>query len=529
MISIANELLVPTIAAACMAAAMRPWLGVVLYYAMAIGRPEGLWPALFQDYRISLYVSLATIAGLLVAAWRGQIGPANLLHPQPLLLVLLCALVNAAHWLSPIDLHQVPASDMTPGEFVAVFNKLIVFYLIAAVAIDSWQKLRYLWLTLATISILYACWANAQFLFYSTGLSENSQRLNGPKGALHDENVFALMFVLGVPAVYYLALGSRWLWQKALLLMTLPLLWHALFLTSSRGGLAALAAVIFYCVARHRNKPHTLALAAGLCITFAYLGGNLLERLQDTRDSYHNLGHFDAVDPRLVLWETGIEVFNQYPLLGIGPNRFHALSQDYDQLYDLVTHNTLLQLLTSAGFAAGIIYLLLFAMPLRQFIRQSRQPAQPPDNHWHSSCADMINAALLGLFVAAVFLDLMLFEPLYFLLLLHLAHSNLVNRRTSRAITWSGNRWITGKRRQASTALPGRNRRILAQIERLLHSIRGKPQRQFTPSQSMRLAQQLNHFGRRQRPNRQARQRTTTRVNASPNKKASRKVLEKNN
>ena len=61
----------------CLAAIARPWIGVIAYYTLALLSPDGFWPWIFNNSRISLYVAIATILGLTFSILKKEINFSN--------------------------------------------------------------------------------------------------------------------------------------------------------------------------------------------------------------------------------------------------------------------------------------------------------------------------------------------------------------------------------------------------------------------------------------------------------------------
>ena len=85
----------------CITSIMHPWVGVIAYYILGIYSPKSFWPWIFQDSRISMFVAVATILGILIAIIQKKIDFSLLNNKQTKALFLLCLIVNISHFMSP--------------------------------------------------------------------------------------------------------------------------------------------------------------------------------------------------------------------------------------------------------------------------------------------------------------------------------------------------------------------------------------------------------------------------------------------
>ena len=81
----------------CGVSVVVPWLGVVLYYMVAVGQPSGMWPEYFADSRLSLYMSAAVLIGLCVATATRQVDYRRLVAFPNLLMFGLVAVLNLSY------------------------------------------------------------------------------------------------------------------------------------------------------------------------------------------------------------------------------------------------------------------------------------------------------------------------------------------------------------------------------------------------------------------------------------------------
>jgi len=413
----------------CLATLAQPWVGALAYYLLGVGQPQAVWTWIFQDLRISLFVTLATVTGFALSILMRRLDFGRLKQPQNLLMLVLWALVNLSRYFgSYTDLAD--AGQGLGADFIlSYFNKILFFYFIAVLLIDDWRKLKALLYVLCGIVLYYTWWANNIYLSGQYWRFGDNGRLNGPEGLYHDENTFALLFVIGTPVLYYTGLACRWRLLRYALWLAIPLSWHALFLTSSRGGLLALAVVCVYLFLKSYSKSVSIILTVGLVVAVLTQGVTVLNRVDDTGADPSQ----EVADPRLISWEVGTQMFLDYPLFGVGVGNFVQAFSDYSHTNAHVAHNTFLQFAANSGLGSGLIYLWLFVAVARQYRKEKRAGPVFDELDMRTYSGDLIRSAMLGFFVVALFLDLMLFELFYMLLIAFFVRTELINQEHIKA------------------------------------------------------------------------------------------------
>jgi O-antigen ligase len=203
---------------------------------------------------------------------------------------------------------------------------------------------------------------------------------------------------------------------KYFLILSVPLVWHALILFASRGALLSAAAVTLFFVMVMRSKTLNLAVLAGFTAMLIWQGAMLTSRTTSTVAQAQQENVDVPLNPRLVSWGVGIDIALEHPLLGAGPQRFqYASAVLFPGKSPHVAHNTFLNFSANTGIIAGLIYLSFFIVSFKQYkyVRKYKQ-GDTVNGYINLACA----GGLVGYFVGAIFLDLIVFEPFYFLLVL---------------------------------------------------------------------------------------------------------------
>lgn len=177
-------------------------------------------------------------------------------------------------------------------------------------------------------------------------------------GIFGNPNEVAYSLIILIPLAAYLAKGSGAITRTVLLGLTAVFL-AAIYVTFSRGGMVALAAVILLYGWRKRSLGLQLAMViligAGFVIGSKYWTRE--EAFTDLRDDV-------SFQQRIATSKVGLDMFADHPVLGVGlgcsvvawplyaPNNLYSRGA-------LVTHNTFVQALGETGSIGFILFGLL--------------------------------------------------------------------------------------------------------------------------------------------------------------------------
>jgi len=404
---------------ACLIALVLPWLGVLAYYLFSVMQMQYLWPQDFGEARVQLLITGATMVGLAGATVLKLVDWNRLRNPFSLLMFLLVILVNMSmhftsfsFYIDPIEDRNIPGK-LTNVQVLSVFNKTLFFYFIASLLIDSRKKLEWSIYVLAGILLFYAYWANKMYFTGEFWLFGLNGRLGGPVGSNYfDENYLAMLYVLATPVLYYIGIARK----------MFVLTWHALFLTSSRGGMLSLAVVCIYIFFRSFDRKASISIALGLVLAVVFQSGHLLTRVNSTIEASENLITLpeQRLDPRLISWGISTEIMREYPVFGVGVGNFIKAFPNYSDTKPHVAHNTYFQFSANCGILAGLIYLSLFIRRLPTLRRSAdlNGTRNFPRGFKRDYLDDLLNSLFLAFFMVGIFLDLMIYEIMYFIIVL---------------------------------------------------------------------------------------------------------------
>ena len=398
-----------------------PWIGVLAVYTIGILTPQNIWWWHFVGKRPYYWAAIPLVVGWLFATFRNKVDYSVLRSPIAASVALLWFTTIIAYYFGPYigiwnDYHFFDARSV----FIK-FNKIFLVFFISICLIDSRKKAKYLALviTLSTCYLIY--WANLRYL---TG--KVFGRLHGPTGIgisiYNDENIFAMLFVVGIPFIFYTGWYFRQRYIRYPVWLIIPFGWHAVFLTGSRGALIGLAVVTALISWRSKNALLKWALIPALVAAFFWQGGSIMHERAETITKYER--DTSAVE-RIEAWKTAIKMACTHPITGVG---LASMGQAYPYFssypYVRIAHNTFLQLCAENGILAGLSYLFIIFYSIYK-LWNPRFAVIPLERNSINAervglfCLNEASLiAIAGFFVCSLFLSLQEYEIFYALLII---------------------------------------------------------------------------------------------------------------
>ncbi len=240
-------------------------------------------------------------------------------------------------------------------------------------------------------------------------------------GQFINRNHFAFLMEMGLGLTLGLIVAGGVRREKMLIyLAPALLLWAALVLTNSKGGILSMLSqmlflVLIYSLSRPEREASErptwllravrssvvrgaiiIALLIGLVFSVFWLGGERLESRIGLNDEINATGR--DVTPRIEIWRATWQVIKAHPVFGVG---FGAYWVSIDEFSDrsgkfkpFEAHNDYLDILASGG----LIGLALAGWVVFLVIKRARLQLRTTDSFRRAACA----GALVGLFGVAV-------------------------------------------------------------------------------------------------------------------------------
>jgi putative inorganic carbon (HCO3(-)) transporter len=385
-------------------ALFNPFIGLLVYVAFAILKPEAMWYWQFAGsggMHFSRFVAIALLIGWMLQGfgrWNFGKGWA----------IVLCLVLFMVWSLLGVFLARDPA---LAWKYIDPMTKIVVPFVVGMTLIDSVEKLKQLTWTIV-VSLGYV--AFELNLSYYRGTNRVLEDFAGL-----DNNSIAIMMVSGVGLAFFLGLHAPQWWQKLIAFGCAGLITHVVMFSMSRGGMLALIITGFVSLVLilliPKKKPfHIAALFLAAVVGARLAGPKILERFATV---FLDQGQRDfSAQSRLLLWQNCWECMLRSPLFGLGPGHWPTVAHEFGWPPGKEAHSLWMQVGAENGFP-GLAFLVLFYLlcVVRLFpLARERVPAADP---WLPYLARMIIASLVGFAIAAQFVSLMHLEVPYYIVL----------------------------------------------------------------------------------------------------------------
>lgn len=375
-------------------------IGLIALTAIPYGTVHPWSEALFEC-AVFLLTLLWIVCGFVEGSW--QIGNLRLLAPL-IGLVFLAAAQSIAWWKTDVAGAQVwSALSADPFETRAFAFKLAALVLAALLLIRFSSTAKRLGILVHAIIVVAAASAlfgiARQAMQHGQGFWLSRLRLDQGYAQFINKNHFAFLMEMALGLVVGVAFMQRGRRDRLLLyLSALLLMWAAIVLSNSRGGLlsttaqAVFAALLFVnsrttgseqvtgWIRRSRSiAVTTVAIGALLLIIIVgvvWLGGDQLRTGVETATSEMiglDVSEIHEGARRRDIWRATWLMFKAHPMAGAGLGGFWAEVPVYHSASGVLTpeqaHNDYLELLASGGVVGAFLFVWFVVV----LVRQARQ------------------------------------------------------------------------------------------------------------------------------------------------------------
>jgi O-antigen ligase len=264
----------------------------------------------------------------------------------------------------------------------------ILLLVLLPAAVKNEQDLKRLSLVVlvtCSISAIFALQQHYDFLglprYSLYGLydgSESDYRVQGLSESAVQLGFNLPVVILPVLAFYFMKVtDSR---NRKLILFLVVIMTIALYFTLTRTGIYALAPGLLLMALLMKGKVKKTLLVVLLLVSAAFL---VFVNTQGNRYS-QGFGDDSSATGRLVLWQAGLKVAMDNPILGVGASNFRAASSAYASTIDATlmkhktgagralgvydAHNDFIGVWAASGIVALVAYLWLFIAVFRNFL-----------------------------------------------------------------------------------------------------------------------------------------------------------------
>lgn len=397
----------------CIAAIIRPAIGLIGFYFFVLLDPEWNWRwALTPGVTYQKFIFACLLIGFVATGfhYRRQSRISRVGIGSLIAFFAICVL-SAQYTVS--ELHTDFFMEILWKELLTVALGILVLQnpsqvktlLIAAVVAQSYNSFQ--------INLDY----------FEKGYCQFALKPWGSTGA--DNNGYSAITVPLLGVSIALALFERRIWGRILYFGIALLQAHQLMLMESRG--AMVGAVVMLCLLIWKMPLRNGNIRdVGIAVVLGSLlaGPSVVKEFsssfasEEQRDS--------SAESRLLLWKAGWRITTDYPWIGVGPNAARVLvpnPQYYEGGVEKNTkalHNLFFDVSTGMGIPGFCFYFLFFLAPLLYAWRTYRR-----DDDETGAIRLAVWAGLVGYLCASMFSSGILFESCYILVVAGYCLSNI--------------------------------------------------------------------------------------------------------
>lgn len=374
-----------------------PFAGLVVYYGLALLRPQFLWRQTLEiDWRYSFILGLVILASYVLHAISRKARPHKWVAEKWMLAALTVLTV-----LSYLNAFNRAASYQNFTDLMKIF----IMFFVAVGLVDTRWRLRVLAITIVIALGWVAIDLNQRYVL----MGQRHIAIYGHGGL--DNNGLAALMVMAIPFCLFLFETEKKWYLKWPPLLLLPAMIHVVLFSMSRGGMLGLIVIAPFLLlrTRHRWKGALLGLVL-VGLAFRLAGPEVRSRFLSIERHETDA----SAQGRLISWGLALDVMRDYPLLGAGPRGFNQVAERYNpEFAKRSVHNQILQTGADLGAPAAAALVVALGAALWR-MRNVRRRCREDDFAYN--LAGCLQTSLIGYLTVGVFLTLGTVEFSYIVL-----------------------------------------------------------------------------------------------------------------
>ncbi len=332
-----------------------PFWGILLYYTLAVLRPQYLWEwALPMELRWSLFASVIVFVSLLINAGRGFFRMR--FHLMPCLILFYCLLLMS----SMLNAYF----PQTAQHWGIEYGKIMLMALIASLIIDRLWQIRVMY-SMIMVTIGYVAW-EINYLY----LVENRLDIYHHGYGGLDNNGAGLMLAMCIPFAYAFAMNAKnWILKLGCWFIAILML-HATMMSYSRGAMLSVIVGIVWLLINHRPRIQAGVILLLLVMLVPALAGQEIRNRFLSTAEYHD---DRSAQSRFDSWSAGWEIAMENPFTGHGIRNSKFFIQNYgaDKVGRTI-HSQYIQIAADSGVIAMLTYIAILGTAFYS-LRKSRK------------------------------------------------------------------------------------------------------------------------------------------------------------
>jgi O-antigen ligase len=397
--------------------------GLILWAFIEYSRLPEMYPV-FQVFQLGKIATVLAGLGFLINPRLRASGPSD---SKALDLAVLVFVVG--NFLSACFASQ---QGQVWNGFLDVLLWGIVYFLMTRILVNSWQIRIFLFLIFLLSLKLAQHTVREYFLDRSMGVSDMQIIMRGGAGEGTSSffgNVadlgLAMAVVWGITWALLVGKSEKKKLNRWFLVMCFVVFLLAILFCGSRGAVVGAAAIALVALVKSRKFGAVFLAVVFVLGVWFVLPGASKERFRSAWDWQHDTN----AATRVMFWKAGLVMFEENPILGVGPGNFAAVNPTH-----FVSHSLYIQVLAESGLAGTVplaVILILF-LRLNARTRKRALTLRSAQRQSFEYCMALgLDLGLVGYLTSGAFLSVLYYPHLWILLGLSVAvNRSLTNEET---------------------------------------------------------------------------------------------------
>jgi putative inorganic carbon (hco3(-)) transporter len=371
------------------------WFALI-YLFFEYVRPQQIYEAMLGPP----YALIAIVLGLVSFLFERR----KLRFQMPELLLTIFSLIVLASSVTAF----APSISFS-YENLSLYFGWVLIYLLIANSVDTEERFFLFLLFFLLYSFKMSQFGSRSWAAFGFGF--DAYGAMGAPGFFKNSGEFGIQMCIFFPLVvaFNLALKEYWpRWARWVMWGVAATAITGIVASSSRGALVGLGGVSLWMLLKSRHKFR------GLVVTLAFAGLVYGITPPEQKARFQNMGQDKSAISRTTNWKDGIEIMNQYPVLGIGYanwRKYHGINYGTE----LLPHNIFIEAGSELGYLGLAGFLALIWCTFVVNSRTRRLAGQFPDEgRFISRMAHGLDGALVGFLVSGFFVTV-LYYPFFWI------------------------------------------------------------------------------------------------------------------
>jgi putative inorganic carbon (hco3(-)) transporter len=339
---------------------------------------------------------------------------------------------------------------------LAEFASAVMTGVIVLIVLQQGEMLRRTIWTLLFAGILMGGIVTYQFVtgtmtnnYWGFGQAEIRQIVGAVReyraaGSIGDANFFAQVMVTLIPLGLERAWKEKKMRWRVLAMIASGLCFLAVVFSFSRGAFLALVAYAGMIMLYFKLRPTKILLLAVFALPLVFfIPSSYMDRINSIIDAIPGVGNGmqtdSAIRGRVSEIKVGWMMFVDHPVLGVGVGNYPNLYQNYSRklgldarLMDRSAHSLYLQIASETGLV-GLAVFVFIMWNIFRGLKRAREDFLAAGNEDYASITSAFKMAMVGYFIAGLFLHTAFPQFLWLLTAVTLAIPNVARNELERA------------------------------------------------------------------------------------------------